>query len=268
MLTGTEVLALLQAMSLSEALLRPEDLDHVLLVGGCASMPLARRFATEVTGRRVRVPEVPETWAAVGAALYGQALWGGAEPLLLTPALSHGVRVAGLQDAAELLLPRNCALPAHAVCGRPADLELRLEGEPGAQGPELTTGAKPLFLQAAVARMGDAPVEWTVIADADGVLSAVPSPAPPGWRPEAPVAPLAATPEALARHRSVLRSELAAQVALVERLGTRAGGLSGELPLAAIAAALEAGDVAAAARDLEHVDAVLTRWALHGPNAH
>ena len=37
---------------------------------------------------------------------------------------------------------------------------------------------------------------------------------------------------------------------------------------AAIAAALEAGDVAAAARDLKHVDAVLTRWALDGPNAH
>ena len=248
---------------LSEALLRPEDLDHVLLVGGCASMPLARRFATEVTGRRVRVPEVPETWAAVGAALYGQALWGGAEPLLLTPALSHGIWVAGLQDAADLLLPRNCALPAHAICSRPADLELRLEGESGAQGAEQSTGAQPLFLRAAVEGCGDAPIEWTVTADSDGILTAEPSPWPEGWRPDAAPGALAPSPEATARQRVTLRAALAAQIALVGRLGARGDTLR-EMPFAAIGAALDAGDVATARAGIAGVDDALTRLALAG----
>jgi molecular chaperone DnaK len=116
---------------LGEAHWRPEDLDAVLLVGGGAYMPLARRFATEVTGRRVRMPELPETWAAVGAAAYAQSLWGEGPAICVTEILPVAVRVPGLDGAPELLLPRGCRLPASATCCRPADLPLRLEGGTG-----------------------------------------------------------------------------------------------------------------------------------------
>lgn len=238
--------------ALSEAMLRPEDLDLVLLVGGCASMPLVRRFMTEVTGRRVRVPEVPETWAAEGAALYAQALWEpGAEPIRLTPALSHGVRVAGLQDAAELVLPRSCALPARAACVRPADLELCLEGEPADLSPEASAGAQPVYLRARLAEGGDAPVTWTIDADADGVLSAFVA---DHRAAEAAPAPRR-TPGADARRLPALRAELSATRARVEALAAR--GVPAPSPwVDAAATALEAADAAGAEAALT----ALTDW--------
>lgn len=238
--------------ALSEAMLRPEDLDLVLLVGGCASMPLVRRFMTEVTGRRVRVPEVPETWAAEGAALYAQALWDpSAEPIRLTPALSHGVRLAGLQDAAELVLPRSCALPARAVCVRPADLELCLEGEPADLSPEASVGAQPVYLRARTAEAGDAPVAWTLIADADGVLSAVVADA----RRSEPAPGPSPAPGSDLRRLPALRAEWTATRARVETLQAR--GIGAPTPwLAEAATALDVGNAAGAETAL----AALTDW--------
>jgi actin-like ATPase involved in cell morphogenesis len=193
---------------LGEAHWRPEDLDTVLLVGGGAYMPLARRFATEVTGRRVRVPELPETWAAVGAAAYAQSLWGEGPVLCVTEILPVAVRVPGLDGAPELLLPRGCPLPASATCCRPADLPLRLEGAPGDVAPEASFGGAPVYavasVEAGAAAGGSAgwaaPVTWTIEADEDAVLTVHPDAAHVVSRPETggglpvpPEPPVAAT---------------------------------------------------------------------------
>ncbi len=194
--------------ALAFALLRPEDLDLVLLVGGCAYMPLVRRFATEVLGRRVRVPELPETWAAEGAAAYALALWGGTPPsensIRVTGVLPRSVRAPALDDTSDRLLPRGCAVPAHATCRRPADVPLHLTAEaddPGLVPADLGEFRAPAGPSGALADNAGI-VTWQVTADADGIVDAVAEGAPVVRAAESVESPARQGP---ARRRDALR---------------------------------------------------------------
>jgi hypothetical protein len=250
---------------LGEARWRPEDLDAVLLLGGGAYMPLARRFATEVTGRRVKVPELPETWAAVGAALYAQALWGEGSTLCVTEVLPVAVRVAGLDGAPELLLPRGCPLPASATCCRPADLPLRLEGAPADLAPEASYSGAPVYAVASVdATQGEgagwgAPVTWTIEADEDAVLT-VRLDTAAGARAShpAPLPTARAAADAAARRLPLLHRRLAVMERTFALLVAR-GSARPDAALAEVATALSRGEpgVEAAASALDRLEALL-----------
>jgi molecular chaperone DnaK len=122
--------------SLSDAKLRPEELDQVILVGGQTRMPLVRRFVSELFGcvdfeetrggirlgteyHRPKGPELntsqnPDEAVALGAAIQAEILSGGFKNVLLldvTP-LSMGIETFG--GLMNVIIPRNSTIPVKA----------------------------------------------------------------------------------------------------------------------------------------------------------
>jgi molecular chaperone DnaK len=122
--------------SLSDAKLRPEDLDQVILVGGQTRMPLVRRFVSELFGcvdfeetrggirlgaeyHRPKGPQLntsqnPDEAVALGAAIQAEILSGGFKNVLLldvTP-LSLGLETFG--GLMNVIIPRNSTIPIKA----------------------------------------------------------------------------------------------------------------------------------------------------------
>ena len=100
--------------ALSDAGLKVEDIDEVLLVGGQTRMPLVLRKVTEFFGRPPYKGVNPDEVVAVGAALQGAALSGEVDEVLLldvTP-LTLGVETGG--GVFHALIARNTTIPTRA----------------------------------------------------------------------------------------------------------------------------------------------------------
>jgi molecular chaperone DnaK len=122
--------------SLSDAKLRPADLDQVILVGGQTRMPLVRRMVAEIfgcaefeetrgdlrvgadyhraAGPRLNTSQNPDEAVALGAAIQAAILGGGFQNMLLldvTP-LSLGLETFG--GLMSVVIPRNSTIPVKA----------------------------------------------------------------------------------------------------------------------------------------------------------
>ena len=122
--------------SLSDAKLRPADLDQVILVGGQTRMPLVRRMVAEIfgcaefeetrgdlrlgadfhraAGPRLNTTQNPDEAVALGAAIQAAILGGGFHNMLLldvTP-LSLGLETFG--GLMSVIIPRNSTIPVKA----------------------------------------------------------------------------------------------------------------------------------------------------------
>ncbi len=122
--------------SLSDAKLRPADLDQVILVGGQTRMPLVRRMVAEIfgcaefeesrgdlrlgadyhrsAGPRLNTSQNPDEAVALGAAIQAGILGGGFKNMLLldvTP-LSLGLETFG--GLMNVIIPRNSTIPVKA----------------------------------------------------------------------------------------------------------------------------------------------------------
>jgi molecular chaperone DnaK len=122
--------------SLSDAKLRPADLDQVILVGGQTRMPLVRRMVAEIfgcgefeetrgdlrvgadyhrpAGPRLNTSQNPDEAVALGAAIQAAILGGGFQNMLLldvTP-LSLGLETFG--GLMSVIIPRNSTIPLKA----------------------------------------------------------------------------------------------------------------------------------------------------------
>jgi molecular chaperone HscA len=98
---------------LRTAILSPQDIQGVVLVGGMTRMPLVRREVEAFFGKKPLWDMDPDQAVALGAALSAHGLRHGSETLLLdvTP-LSLGLETMG--GLVEKLIPRNAPLPALA----------------------------------------------------------------------------------------------------------------------------------------------------------
>jgi len=99
--------------ALSDAKLRPEDIDKVILVGGPTRMPIIREFLKNVLGKEPERGVDPMECVAYGAAIQAAILTGeleGKEIVLLdvTP-LTLGVEVLG--GLVEPIIERNTTIP-------------------------------------------------------------------------------------------------------------------------------------------------------------
>ncbi|MCB9600248.1 MAG: molecular chaperone DnaK [Sandaracinus sp.] len=100
--------------ALSDAGLKVEDIDEILLVGGQTRMPLVQRKVTEFFGKPPYKGVNPDEVVAVGAALQGAALSGEVDEVLLldvTP-LTLGVETGG--GVFHALITRNTTIPTRA----------------------------------------------------------------------------------------------------------------------------------------------------------
>ncbi|MES2597014.1 MAG: Hsp70 family protein [Verrucomicrobiota bacterium] len=100
--------------ALSDAGVKPEELDAVILVGGSTRIPLVRRYVAEVFGREPDVSQNPDEAVALGAVIQAGILSGSLKNVLLldvTP-LSLGIETFG--GLMNIIIPRNTTIPCKA----------------------------------------------------------------------------------------------------------------------------------------------------------
>jgi len=100
--------------ALSDAKLKPAQVEEVVLVGGSTRVPLVRRTVEELFGRRPHSELNPDEVVALGAAVQASILESGVKDMLLldvTP-LSLGIETMG--GVVAKIIPRNSTIPASA----------------------------------------------------------------------------------------------------------------------------------------------------------
>jgi len=100
--------------ALSDAGVKPEELDEVILVGGSTRMPLVRDYVREIFGREPNTSQNPDEAIALGATIQAGILGGSLRQVLLldvTP-LSLGIETFG--GLMNIIIPRNTTIPAKA----------------------------------------------------------------------------------------------------------------------------------------------------------
>jgi molecular chaperone DnaK len=100
--------------ALTDAHLKPADIEEVVLVGGTTRTPLVRRTVEEFFGRKPHIELNPDEVVALGAAVQANILERGVSNMLLldvTP-LSLGIETYG--GAVAKIIPRNSTIPASA----------------------------------------------------------------------------------------------------------------------------------------------------------
>ncbi|MDR1394699.1 MAG: Hsp70 family protein [Deltaproteobacteria bacterium] len=103
--------------ALSEASLRPADIDRVLLVGGMTSMPAVSRKLTEIFGQAQMPVLDPDRSVALGAAILGGLMTGEEAETVLVDVTSHTLSLKALNPSIMKLqctpiIPRNTPVPA------------------------------------------------------------------------------------------------------------------------------------------------------------
>ena len=122
--------------ALTDAKLKPQDLDAVILVGGSTRMPLVRRVAQEIFNRDPDTSQNPDEAIAKGAVIQAGMISGALRNVVLldvTP-LSLGIETFG--GLMNIIIPRNSTIPCkagemftNAVTNQSAMLIRVLQGE-------------------------------------------------------------------------------------------------------------------------------------------
>ena len=100
--------------ALSDARVKPEDLDEVILVGGSTRMPLVRRIVRDIFGKEPNTSQNPDEAVALGAVIQSGILSGALRNVVLldvTP-LSLGIETFG--GLMNVIIPRNSTIPCKA----------------------------------------------------------------------------------------------------------------------------------------------------------
>ncbi|HBJ83234.1 MAG TPA: molecular chaperone DnaK, partial [Verrucomicrobiales bacterium] len=100
--------------ALSDAKIKPDQLDAVILVGGSTRMPLVRDYVRELFGCEPNISQNPDEAIALGATIQAGILSGSLRQVLLldvTP-LSLGIETFG--GLMNIIIPRNTTIPAKA----------------------------------------------------------------------------------------------------------------------------------------------------------
>ncbi|WP_395739026.1 Hsp70 family protein [Prosthecobacter sp.] len=100
--------------ALSDAGIKAEELDEVILVGGSTRMPLVRDYVRELFDREPNTSQNPDEAIALGATIQAGILGGSLRQVLLldvTP-LSLGIETFG--GLMNIIIPRNTTIPAKA----------------------------------------------------------------------------------------------------------------------------------------------------------
>ncbi|MFM2178733.1 MAG: hypothetical protein RL015_2831 [Verrucomicrobiota bacterium] len=100
--------------ALSDAGVKTEELDAVILVGGSTRIPLVRRYVAEIFGREPDISQNPDEAVALGAVIQAGILSGSLKNVLLldvTP-LSLGIETFG--GLMNTIIPRNTTIPCKA----------------------------------------------------------------------------------------------------------------------------------------------------------
>ncbi len=98
--------------ALSDAKLRSQDLNEVVLVGGATRMPMVQELVRRLTGGKEPNKGVnPDEVVAVGAAIQASVLAGETKDVLLLDVIPLSLGVETLGGVMTVLIPRNTTIP-------------------------------------------------------------------------------------------------------------------------------------------------------------
>lgn len=97
--------------ALSDAGLKPSDLDDVILVGGATRMPCIQELVRKLTGREPRRDINPDEVVAMGAAIQAGVLKGELKDIVLIDVIPITLGVETLGGVFTPLIERNTAIP-------------------------------------------------------------------------------------------------------------------------------------------------------------
>ncbi len=97
----------------SDAGLTPDQIDHVVLVGGQTRTPLVQSAVTEFFGKRPHRGVNPDEVVAIGAAVQGSVLVNEGKDLLLLDVTPFSLGIATFDGHFAKLIERNTTVPVH-----------------------------------------------------------------------------------------------------------------------------------------------------------
>jgi molecular chaperone DnaK len=169
--------------ALSDARVRPEDIDDVIMVGGTTEIPLVRASVEQFFGKRPRSEVSPATAVALGASIQAYSLMAAPSPspvpnqTILLDVLPHSIGVIAAQGACERVLERNMSIPVEQSrlfsTSRDGQTELRIRI---VQGESLRSAENTRLGELVVdglrpAKRGEVEVLVTFEVDTNGILN-------------------------------------------------------------------------------------------------
>jgi molecular chaperone DnaK len=98
--------------ALSDAKLKPEQIDEVVLVGGATRVPMVQRLVKELfNGKEPNKSVNPDEVVAIGAAIQGGIATGEVKDILVLDATPLSLGVETLGGVMTALIPRNTTIP-------------------------------------------------------------------------------------------------------------------------------------------------------------
>jgi len=163
--------------TLSDAKLKPEDVDKIVLIGGQTRMPLVRKSVENLMGKPAERGVDPMECVAVGAAIQGGVLAGEVKDLLLLDVTPLSLGVETLGSVFTRIIERNTTIPTKKsqVFSTAADFQTTvtinvLQGERAMAADSISLG---MFNLTGIppAPRGVPQIEVTFDIDADGILN-------------------------------------------------------------------------------------------------
>lgn len=163
--------------TLSDAKLKPEDIDKIVLIGGQTRMPLVRKSVENLMGKPAVRGVDPMECVAVGAAIQGGVLAGEVKDLLLLDVTPLSLGVETLGSVFTRIIERNTTIPTKKsqIFSTAADFQTTvtinvLQGERAMAADSISLG---MFNLTGIppAPRGVPQIEVTFDIDADGILN-------------------------------------------------------------------------------------------------
>jgi len=163
--------------TLSDAKLKSEDIDKIVLIGGQTRMPLVRKSVENLMGKPAERGVDPMECVAVGAAIQGGVLAGEVKDLLLLDVTPLSLGVETLGSVFTRIIERNTTIPTKKsqIFSTAADFQTTvtinvLQGERAMAADNISLG---MFNLTGIppAPRGVPQIEVTFDIDADGILN-------------------------------------------------------------------------------------------------